>query len=223
MAGHSKHVVISSKGKELRNYYVGFPTNDQTGTFLHIKGSKVPYVAHILGASGIIDPKFSSDIKDWYDRSIFDYTPDQIASIEVVNNALPNESFKLTKKDSSYSIQPPLANLSEAAARSYYALFKFKNFEGFADYLKQETKDSIKLAKPFMTITVNTANGESQELKIHLKRGNNDGNTLYDKQGHVLVEDTERYFATFTSFDKLVTIQDYTFGKLITKRSFFGN
>ena len=74
-----------------------------------------------------------------------------------------------------------------------------------------------------MTITVKTIDGESKELKIHRKTGNNDGNSLYDKQGHILVEDTERYFATYTGFDKLVTIQDYTFGKLITKRSFFGN
>jgi hypothetical protein len=223
MAGHSKHVIISSKGKEMRNYYVGFPTNDQKGTYLHISGSKTPYIAHILGSSGIIDPKFSSDIKDWYDQSIFDFTSDEISSIQVVNNELPNESFLLSRQDSTYTIQPPVPNLSTSAARSYFALFKFKNFEGFADYLKQESKDSIKLAIPFMTITVKTIDGESKELKIHRKTGNNDGNSLYDKQGHILVEDTERYFATYTGFDKLVTIQDYTFGKLITKRSFFVN
>ncbi|PCJ66282.1 MAG: hypothetical protein COA58_05765 [Bacteroidetes bacterium] len=223
MIGHSKHVIISANGKEIRNYYVGFPTNDQSGTYFHIKGSKTPYIAHILGFSGILDPKFSCDINDWFDQTIFDFKPEEIASIQVINNELPNESFILNRKDSSYSIQPSVNNLSIAAARSFFALFKNKNFEGFANYLTQESKDSIKQAIPFMIIQVNSTNGKTQKLNIHRKNGSNLGNTLVDRRGNILVEDTERYFATYTGFDRLVTIQEYTFGKLITKRSFFGN
>lgn len=223
MVGHSKHVIIYSKGKELRNYYVGNPNPSQTGSYVHLEGSETPYIAHVIGFKGIIDPKFSSYPTDWYDRSIFDFKSDEIASISVTNHELAGESFELNRKDSTYLISPTMPNLSQSAARSYFSLFSFKNFEGFADYLTAHQKDSIAKSKPFMTISVSPIEGDIQTLRIFRKSGFSDANTLIDKSGQMLVEDTERYFATFTGFDKLVTIQDYTFGKLITKRSFFDN
>ncbi|MDA8886602.1 DUF4340 domain-containing protein [Bacteroidia bacterium] len=223
MVGHSIHVIISANGNEIRNYYVGNANADQSGSYLHIDGSDIPYVAHILGFNGIINPKFSTDVQDWCDKSVFDYKPGEMAKITVVNNEIPSESFSLSRSsDSLYALSPTTSNLSQSAARSYFALFSFKNFEGYADYLTQESKDSIKNTIPFMSIEVELKNGDKQKLNIHRKKGISDVNTLVDKNGNVLVDDTERYFATFTSFDKLVTIQDYTFGKLIVKRSFFG-
>ena len=72
-----------------------------------------------------------------------------------------------------------------------------------------------------MTVTVKTYEGESKTLNI-FRKGSNQNKTIYDNNGDLLVKDTDRYFATFTGFDRLVTIQDYVFGKIITKRSFFG-
>ena len=46
-------------------------------------------------------------------------------------------------------------------------------------------------------------------------------NSLYDKRGQLILEDTERYFATLTNFPYLVTVQEYTIGKLLVKRSYF--
>ncbi|MGB0850958.1 MAG: hypothetical protein ACPGTP_06915, partial [Bacteroidia bacterium] len=88
MVGHSKHVIIYSKGKEIRNYYVGNPNPTQTGSYVHLEGSSTPYIAHILGFTGIIDPKFSCYPSDWYDRSVFDLKANEIASISVTNNEL---------------------------------------------------------------------------------------------------------------------------------------
>ena len=111
--------------------------------------------------------------------------------------------------------------LSQSAARSYFSLFSFKNFEGFANYLNQEQKDSIKNAQPFISIKVTPTSGKPIELKLHRKGSFQMGNSLYDKRGQLIVEDTERYFATFTDFPYLVTVQEYTIGKLLVKRSYF--
>lgn len=221
MGSRSIHIEVFEGNKKIRNYYLGTPTPDESGSYLHIEGAKTPYIAHILGFNGILDPKFSTNIDDWIDRSVFDYTPAEIESITVQNNELPQESFKLSQKDSNYTLTPPLPNLTTSAARSYFALFKFKNYEGFAEYLSPADKDSIRNSRPFMTITVKTYSGQSKTLNI-FRKGSNDSKTIYDKNGDLLVKDTDRYFATFTDFDRLVTIQDYVFGKIITKRSFFG-
>jgi hypothetical protein len=216
MVGRSKHIKIYEKGELIRNYYVGQPIPDQTGSYLHIEGSKTPYVAHILGFGDVLDPKFSTDIQDWYDHTVFDYKPSEITKITVKNYENPTESFELTRVDSFYSIMPPVANFSQSAARSYFSLFSFKNFEGYANYLKPETK-----ATPFLSITALLKNGKSTEMKLHRKGNFAEGQTLVDQKGNTVVQDTERYFATFTGFKYLVTVQEYVFGKMIVQKSFF--
>jgi hypothetical protein len=132
-----------------------------------------------------------------------------------------NESFQIYQIDSSYSIKPKISSFSQSAARSYFSLFSFKNFEGYANYLDQEQKDSIKNATPFISIKVTPYVGKSIQLKLHRKGSFQMGNSLYDKRGQLILEDTERYFATFTNFPFLVTVQEYTMGKLLVKRSYF--
>ena len=222
MVGDSKHIVIYSDNEVIRDYYVGRAVQNQKGSYIHLKGSDVPYIAHILGLIGVIGPQFSCKSEDWLNRTIFDYAPEEITQIEVENNEIPSESFVLNREDSIFQISPPIAGFTQSAARSYFSLFKFKNFEGFAPYLKQSSKDSIKQTKPFMRITLILKTGDQKSINIYRKTSQDGDNTLTDKKGHTIVEDTERYFATFSGFDRLVTIQEYTFGKLITKRSFFG-
>jgi hypothetical protein len=221
MVGTSTHVEVYSNGDLIRDYYVGEATPSQDASYIHINGAETPYIGHILGHLGIIGPQFSCDEESWYDVSIFDYEATDINKIEVVNNELPNESFTLTRQDSTFILAPSLPNFIPSAVKSYFALFKFKNFEGYAKYLSQTAKDSIKKTIPFMTISVTDKKGMVKKLNIFRKGSNSDANTLIDRRGNKVVQDTERYFATFTGFDRLVTIQDYVFGKLIVKRSFF--
>jgi hypothetical protein len=169
MGSRSIHIQIFDEDKKIRDYYLGTPTPDETGSYLHIEGAKTPYIAHILGFKGILDPKFSTDENDWLDRSVFDYTAEEIESVSIQNYELPNESFTLSKKDSNYILTPPLPALTISAARSYFALFTFKNYEGFAEYLPQAAKDSIQTSQPFMTVTVKTYEGESKTLNIFAK------------------------------------------------------
>lgn len=222
MVGKAVHVQIYENGEIIRDYYVGKETPSHDASYLHMAGAKTPYVGHIFGHLGILYPQFGTEEKDWYDMSVFDYESEDITQIEVVNNELPQESFVLKREGDNYELTPPIPNFIEGAAKSYVKLFKFRNYEGFADYLDQKSKDSIKLATPFLQIKVTDKNGETKELNLHRKGPGSDVNTLVDKRGNTILEDTERYFATFTGFPYLVTVQEYTFGKLIVKRSFFG-
>lgn len=220
MVGKAIHVRLYEGEELVRDYYVGQDTPDQDASYLHINGSEVPYLAHIMGYNSILYPKFSVLANDWIDHTVFDYEAEEIESIELTYLNEPNESFTLTRKDSTYSLSPSIGAINQAAAKSYFAMFSFKNFEGYADYLSQNVKDSLKQSIPFLQIAVNLTNGKRQVLNLHLKKSG-EGNTIYDKTGNPLVEDTERYFATFTDFPFLVTVQEYVFGKILVKRSYW--
>lgn len=220
MVGESIHVEIFNKDKKLSGYYVGGSNPDQTGTYFHIEGSDVPYVVNIPGFRGLLTPKFSTSLEDWYSKTIFDYEPEEIEWISLVYHNEKNQNFRLLIKDSTYMLHPG-NKINQQAAKSYFALYKFKNFEGYAPYLDQATKDSIKASQPFLTITVKPYEYSERELKLFKKGGLVSGRSLYDKKGDAIVEDVERYFAAYTGFDRLVTVQDYTIGKLLVKRDYF--
>lgn len=221
MVGRSIHVQIFKEDKCIRDYYVGSSNPDRSSTYIHINGSNTPYEAHIFGFASLLEPKFSTQEKDWFDQTVFDFSSEEIKSVEVIHHQDSNESFQIYQIDSSYSIKPKISSFSQSAARSYFSLFSFKNFEGYANYLDQEQKDSIKNATPFISIKVTPYVGKSIQLKLHRKGSFQMGNSLYDKRGQLILEDTERYFATFTNFPFLVTVQEYTIGKLLVKRSYF--
>jgi len=220
MVGKAIHVRIYEGENLVRDYYVGEATPEQDASYLHINGGKVPYLAHILGYNSILYPKFSTDKNDWLDKTVFDYNVDEIESVEIDYLNEPDESFILTRKDSMYELTPGINSLNQIAAKSYFALFSFRNFEGYADYLEQNVKDSLKGSAPHIKVTVNLSNGKQQTLHLYQKKSG-DGNTIYDKTGNPIVEDTERYFASFTGFPYLVTVQEYIFGKILVKRSYW--
>lgn len=217
----AKHIKVYSQGETLRDFYVGSATADMSGSYVHITGAETPYIAHILGYNSLLEPKFSTEKYDWYDRQLVNINLADMKRIKVVNNDLPTESFELLKEKDTYLMNPPMANLSQAAARSYFSLFESKGFEGFASFLTEATKDSIAISTPFMTLTVYEVNGDSTAINLFRKGSKIEDKTIYDKRGNIVMEDTERYFATFTGFDQLVTVQDYVFGKNITIRSLF--
>lgn len=221
MVGHSIHVQIFQKNECIRDYYVGSSNPDRSSTYIHINGSNTPYEAHIFGFANLLEPKFSTYEKDWFDQTVFDFSSDQIKTIKVDHIYDTSESFQITKSDSFYDIIPRVVNLYQSAARSYFSLFSFKNFEGYAEYLELEQKDSIKNSTPFMSIEVIPFKGKPMKLNLHRKGSFQMGNSLHDKRGQLIVEDTERYFASFTDFPFLVTVQEYTMGKLLVKRSYF--
>lgn len=220
MISNSIKVDIYSKNKMLRSYYVGDHTPDMKGTYMHMQGSESPYIAYIPGHDGYIQPLFNLEPKLWYDPSIFDYAPDSIKSVEVIYMDQLKKSFQLSRDGDLFSIEPELPNFSQQAAKSYFALFSFKNYEGFAEYLSPEMKDSIKQSFPMIKVLVEDINGSKKELNLFPK-GKEGDLSLTDENGNILAYDPERYYASFTGFDHLVTIQEYTFGKILAEHMDF--
>lgn len=222
MISNSIKVDLYSGDSKVKSYYVGDHTPDMKGTYLHMEGSESPYIGYIPGHEGYIQPLFNLVDKLWFDPSIFDYNADSIKTVEVIYTEDLSKSFKLEKDGENFKIEPPLPNFSQQAAKSYFALFSFKNFEGYADYLSTEVKDSIQKSFPMIKVLVEDIEGNRKELNVFPK-GKPGDFSLKDDKGNVLAHDPERYYATFTGFDQLVTIQEYTFGKILAQHSDFTN
>ncbi|MFY0644389.1 MAG: DUF4340 domain-containing protein [Bacteroidia bacterium] len=221
MVSDAVRVDIHSKGELIRSYYVGSYTPDMRGTYMHVEGSDIPFIAYIPGFDGYITPKFNLNKTEWYSRSVFDYEPEEIKEIGLIYHADSSASYTITRVDGNFALAgEPNTSINQQAAKSYFALFKFKNFEGYATYLNQAQKDSIKNSQPAMTLVVEDVLGNKRTLRAFTK-GSSAGGTLRDKHGNLLTYDQERYFATFSGLNKLVTIQEYTFGKLFAIRSDF--
>ena len=218
MIGRSIHVSVFSGEEELRSYYVGMANAEQNASYLHIKGQDIPYIASIPGSTDLLLPKFPSNPQAWYDKTVFDFNPEEIQKIEVIHNQEPVNSFTLERNEDQYTITPPVNRFSQEAAKSYFALFKFKNFEGYANYLTETSVDSVLNSTPLFTIRVTPVAGEMVQLTVYPKGGNK---SLFDRSGNPIVEDTDRYFARFNDFHRIVTIQDYVFHQLLIPGSFF--
>lgn len=219
MVGDAIRVDIWNQDELIRSYYVGAYTPDMKGSYMHMKGSESPFVTYIPGFDGYLSPRYNLEPDEWFDRTIFDFEAEEIREVEMQNLINQSESFKIIRKGESLELTPYTPSASESAIKSYLALFTFKNFEGFPEYLEQAQQDSIAHSAPLMKLKVKTTSKEIELLVF--KKGNDGANTLIDKKGNLLTYDPERYFATFTGFDRLVTIQDHVFNKILVNRSDF--
>lgn len=214
MVASAIKVDIYHEDKLVQSYYVGGPTPDLKGTYVHMKGSDKPYIAYIPGFEGFITPKFNLVEREWLDRSVFDLRAEEISSIHMINNEDPSKSYSIERTSSGFQMTPVVSGFSQQAAKSYFALFSFKNFEGYPDYLTAQAQDSVIASTPLQILRVETLDGKSQVLRVY-RKAKQGINTLTDRSGNFITYDPERYFATFSGFDKLVTIQEYTFGQIL--------
>ena len=222
MVTNAIKVTVFSGNEKIRSYYVGAEDPTQEGTYMYIENAETPYVTYVPGMDGYLTPQYHLIAEDWYSRSIFDLEPDEIKWVEVIYNMKPEQSFSISRDGEQFVVSPEIAGqpLNQIAAKSYLTLFKFKNYEGFPDYLTQETKDSIRTSEPYARIIVTTTKGKEIELKVY-EKGRKDDRSVVDKDGNVLAYDVERYFAQFTGFPELVTIQEFVFGQILAERTDF--
>lgn len=79
----------------VKTYYVGGPTQDQMGTFMHLEGSSVPFVTHIPGFNGYLTPRYITKLSDWKTRRIFKYDAGQVKTLTAVDRERPGLEIRL--------------------------------------------------------------------------------------------------------------------------------
>lgn len=232
MTTSAKEVKIYGKNNELlKTYYVGPNTQDHLGTIMLLETpedgrSEEPYITHIEGFTGFLNPRFFIDEMEWRSTDIFYYPNNDIAEIEVLHMTDPGSSFKLSYEGNNKlkfernlnGTLTPFAQLDTALAFDLLKRMRKVNLETYNTLLKPESADSIKNITPTFVLKVKNSSGNITSLNLYLKKAKE---MTPDATGQMTPFDPE-YFWAKTDANELGLAQFFVFEPLLQPASFYG-
>ena len=207
--------------KLTKTYYVGGATQNNMGTYMYMEGSPEPFVVHIPRFRGFVATRYSVNLEDWRDFSIFKQKPSEIESVIIEFPEQPELSYKIeAKNNNTFDVISLLNNqvLQEydtLKVLNFLSSFKNINFEALLNNKKPEIIDSITSSIPFHIITLNEKSGKSTKINTFHKGINvedDEGNQIYD---------LDRFYALVNEGKDFVLIQFYTFDKITRPINYF--
>jgi hypothetical protein len=231
--GKKFEIYTSNPSKPDKIYYVGPNTPDHMGTImlLEIPGkgrSQDPYITHIEGFTGFLNPRFFTNELDWRYTGIFEFSNLDFQSVKVELPATPQESFEI-KYNGGNDIRLlacvpqtgectiPVSTFDTLAVKDYLLLFKKLHIESYNTYLKPAAEDSIKRTIPECRVSVKDNKGKMHSVSIYKKKTNTE---KLDGNGNLTNWDPEYYWA-MNSKNELAMAQKHLFMPLLTPISTF--
>jgi hypothetical protein len=207
--------------EKIKIFYVGGQVND-FGTFMLTEGAKRPYVVQIPGYEGYLTPRYSTDIKTWRDRTVFNLTRDQIKRIDMQYASEPLNSFTLLNDGGKLSVKAHEAlmkgkPLNVRRAEAYAGFFTEIYAEGYLNGT-HKLDSIISHAPKRASIEVENVNGKVQHVDIFWMHVNQRSkNQMAPNLGIPAGYDADRSYAVMNNFRDTVLIQHFTFDKLFRK------
>jgi hypothetical protein len=181
MASSGKKVEIYTNGENTpsKTYYIGPNTADHTGTIMLLEladdgKSPEPYICHMEGFTGFLNPRFFAQEMEWRYTGIFDYPKLEISKIEV-QHSITDWAFEINYNGGN---QIKLSHLGEnisrfdtVAVKDLLLRFKKVHLESYRTFLKPEVEDSIRKSPPVVRLIVTNKKNEKEVLSLYLKRG----------------------------------------------------
>jgi len=224
---HTKVEIYTKNTDEpAKVYYIGGNTLDNKGNHMLLEGAENPYVVHIPGFSGFVSARYFLKDRDWRDRTVFKFLPNEVAFIEVHYPETPEDGFRLTAKNlESYTIAPldekrsvQNAPIVKKKAYDYLSAYRNLSLESFVnDY---SFKEKIKETMPLAQIAVQPKDGELRKLIIYKMPANERTKGRVNEAGEVRKYDGDRFYA-FVNEDDFIVIQNRIFGKVLRTYDYF--
>ena len=166
----TKVEIYGRDGKKIKTIYVGGVAVNNMGTNMLIDGAKMPFVVHVAGFNGYLTSRFSTALKDWRDRTIFNIPPDEIKSISLQYAGKPVNSFVLTRDNDTnltmtgdVNIIKNLGEFNKRRAKVYLRYFTNVNCEGYLNGL-EDMDATLKNAPKQSTIDVTGIHGQHLQI-----------------------------------------------------------
>jgi hypothetical protein len=216
-----KRVEYFSKGILLKTWFVGTSTSDHYGTYMLLEKPEVgkssePYIMEIKGFFGHLSSRFFTDEKEWRNAVIYKMEPNQISSVSIKNNEIPEYSFKIEVKGKNqfemYDHEnKKVSGFDTVSVRSYLLNFRKIAFETFnRGVLSEKQEDSLRKAIPFAEFTVVDNFGNFTTLKTYRKTPTEEQKNL---DGKSYQWDIERLYAIIPT-GEVVVMQYRTLDKI---------
>jgi hypothetical protein len=231
MATTGTKVEVFQEGKRTRIWIMGNETAD-------LKGSNVlavdpesgenfdnPYVLHIPGFEGFLNPRFFVNEYDWRDRTILGVSPLNIVSVKAESIEYPDSSFTIQVRDmrkNDFDVilpQGKLRNADSLAVRQYLAYFLNLTCEKFlGDSLTLEEDSVLRLGKPFLNLYVKTRENNETVLRFFHKKPQPQNSVQYG----VKLKYDPNYVFIKSNKDKDFSLgQALTYGKVLQTGGYF--
>ncbi len=198
-----------------RVYIVGNTTPSQLGTYFKIPGDHSPMIIQIPGFNGFVNSRYSLKLDDWISRTVFGSVKSQIEEVMVSYPDSTKNFSMIQKEDGNIDFTASIDNVNNGAVKSYLSLFEKRNFETFINTTSDSLKKALLEKTPFCTIRVKSSNREIDELKFYTKKPHEKMHGLYDNEGNQFANDPSRFYALYNKLNRVLIVQDYTFGKVL--------
>ena len=207
--------------KKMCAFYVGGSAVNGVGTNMMMEGASTPYVVQTPAFTGNLRLRYSTSVKDWRDRTVFNVPPAQIKSVSVQYLQKPLNSFTLTKDQNGIVIKgDPQVTTAVGPQNTnrtnvYINYFTNVNCEGYLNGIEgMDTviKNTVKMS----TIDVESINGTHQHADIYWmpinKRSKNKLTTDDDVPDEY---DADRLYAIINDSKDTVMVQTQSFLKIL--------
>jgi hypothetical protein len=209
-----------------KTYYIGGPTQDQMGTFMHLEGSSVPFVTHIPGFNGYLTPRYITKLSEWKTKRIFRYKPSEITELTAYDREIPGYHIRIVKDQNgdftvTDSSGKPAENISQDKVVSYFKFFGSINYESEETSLSSVQRDSMLNTPPFRRIAIKSIDGRDRSLLIWKRPQTASTTNKTNASGMPFPYDIDRMTARLEGDTALIVIQYYVFDKLFRKPADF--
>ncbi|MEI6576880.1 MAG: DUF4340 domain-containing protein [Bacteroidota bacterium] len=205
-------------------YYVGSQTQDNLGTYMLLEGSEKPFITYMPGFRGFISIRYSPYPEDWREHTVFNYSINQIKSVEVDFMEIPAFSVKLENvNDRSFQLKSVytgkvIAPYDTLKVIDFLTSFSHINFETLLNDLPKHYVDSIVRSKPFYQIVLTDKQDKKVVVKTYHKNNPNGG---YDDSGNKVYFDQDRMYASINDGKDFVLIQFFVFDNILKPIDYF--
>lgn len=218
------HIKLFPYEKNTRTYYVGGETQTKLGSYMLMEGADKPYIVGIPGFRGFVSTRYTAKLADWRHHRIFNKSINDIKSLSIIYNQEPKDSFRIENVDNrAFKLYRPasekyISAFDTVKVIEYLTAYRNIRFEHLLNQnLPQAKIDSIKKQKPVHVITLETYDGEQQQVETHYMPAY--GKT--DLDGNPLDYNPEKMYAFINNRQDFVTIQFFVFDKLLKPVGYF--
>jgi hypothetical protein len=212
--------------KLTRTYYVGDATQDNMGTYMLMEGASQPYVVFLPRLRGFIYSRFSTNIDDWRDHTIFKTPIQDFESVKVEFMEEPEESY-IVKTDEKGDFKMTSLNgepiqYDTLRLLQFVSSFKDIRYESILNNkLEPEYVDSVTSQPVAHIITLKEQDGDEFVVQTYRKGGFSE---LYNEDGVALEPfDLDRLYAYINEGEDFVLIQYFVFDKVLRTASYLQN
>lgn len=215
LRNHAIKVELYTKGKRVKSFFVGGSTTNTKATYMMNSKADKPFLVELPGFNGALSPRFSSREEFWKGQVVFNYAPNQIASLTVQYPHEPESSFSITANKGGYRLfnllnRQTMVAFDTLELKLFLNEFRFKKYQAKIDSLDETQKQEILSLEPFCVLLVQTIEGESQQLLFYERTGR----VKTDVFGQELSIDPD-YFYIQTDKKELLMGQYYEFDPIL--------